>query len=568
VTVLLCTTSAFAQQPPPLDRLPKDTLLFVAWNGMGTLDKGRVNNSLLRLWDDPEFATVRDVVVERVLREEKSPLDQVKTRKMMSDLFLLAGNPFIFGIAGMPDTKALLAPTGANAPAKPVGAFLIYDATGKTDLHRAWLKEVSAGAKVKPTVSTFVHSGVTVTREDGPRSSDFSAYVESYFILTDSKPVAEQLITRLQGVAPADSIVSTAAYQATRAHRPADAVLEVFLRVPDFTQMEMPPASGVNTAAMLKALRLERIHGVTGSVSLASDGTRMRAAVMGDTSPGGLFDIMGSGTAEFRTLAAAPAGASFTGMRYDLLSFYQTLRNALRAGMPPEQLNNIDLVEGTVGTQLGIPLPELLRAVSGEAAVISLDRVSPGGISPLDDMYALAVERPAEALNLLRMMLGSNITNETQEGKTTFLALTLPYRDPKTGTERKRFHYLAATETMLLLAPRKAQLREAIARVAAGVAPAGSLAADPEFQRVRGRLPAALSSLTYTDFTKLPWDTIIEESVRQLRDSRSKDKNQELTAAEQDAIKTLPKILAKYLRTAYGGWWKERNGMFLESFIE
>jgi hypothetical protein len=566
--IIVLTGSALGQSPPPIDRLPLDTVFFFAWHGSAAIEKGRATSALLRLWDDPEMVAARQVLMERAARESTSA-EAAGDKERMQALWDLASNPFVIGFANSPDWKFLSAPAGADGKRTPTGFFLIYDRTGKADqLARvgALLAEKSAE---KPVVTTFSFSGVTVRKETSSKRADFSAEFDNCIVVSDSQEVIEKLITRLKGPAPVDSFTFSHAYQAAAAERTPDAFFELFARIPDLSKVAVPPAQGMNFAAMLKALHLERVQAISASASLAGQGARMRGAVLGNTAPGSIFDLFATGNGEFRTLAAAPSGSAYSVMKLDLFTFYQTLRTAIRAGLAPEQASQFEMMEGMMGTQLGMGIREALQLIAGEVATIQLDSEGNGRagaaamLDPLRNLYVLSTDRPEEALKLIRLALASSITSESVEGNTTVLAVTSSYRDEKSGAQRKRFNYVGVTPKMIILAPRKAQLREAVARVTAQQGPAaGGLASDSTFLQARNRLPHPLTALSYSDFSRIPWQAALEAVLKQ---AGEKDK---LTPREQDALRAVFRVLPRYLHTAFGGYWKDRNGIFMESYIE
>ncbi len=574
--LLIGSLPALAQGAPPVDRLPENTAFFVAWHGTVAIERARATNSLLRLWNDVEFQTALETLMRGAERRaekaaEKTPDMDAQGRRQLATLASLISNPFVVGFAEVRGEK----PAPAAAPAAPGEAprpspsnlFIIYDLTGKADALKKFEAEERARATEKPVVSTSRFSGVEITREETPRRVRYGAYLEQYYVHAEKKEVIEHIISRLQGPAPAASLLSTATYQAVKAHLAPGAFLEFFGRPPNADHWDFPPSPSFNAAATLNALRLERLQAIGGSASVAGEGTRVRAVALGDTAPGSFFDLVGENSTTFSTLAAAPAGAAYQAIRLDLGAFYKTLRAAIVAALPPEQAASADLIEGLAATQLGMGLHEALALISGEFAVISTGE-SAAGLDPLSDTYALAIRKPEEFLHLLRLVLASAITSETTEGATTFLAMTTPYRDPKTGVQRSRFQYIAVAPQVAMMGPRKAQLQEMLARYAAGAAapPAGSLAADPAFQAVRARLAPSLAAINYSDLSRMPLEAIVEQIANQARAQTSQ--GQPLSGQELEALKSLPRIVARYLRTSFGGITKERNGVFLESFIE
>ena len=596
--ILILSLSVSAQQAPPLDRLPADTTFFFAWNGIASVDKARATNPLLRMWDDPEFIAARQVLLDRMAREAKTATP-AENKALQADLLDLAANPFVLGAIGAPNLKPAAAKS-AKAGAKPLGFFFIYDATGKMDQLKRVLASQPKTTADKPVVTKYSFAGTEVTKEvrpakrsysseDGssmsrevrPESASFSATVQNFYISTDSQETIEKLLRRFTGAAAADSVLTTAAYQAAGPHRAPDAFFELFAKIPDLTGLEIPPAQGMDFAAMLKGLHLERIRAITASGSLTGNSTRIRGAALGDTSAGSLFDLIGASAGEFRTLAVAPMGSSYSATRLDLLAFYQTLRNAARAGLNIEQQSQLEMFEGMMGAQLGMGIGEALAAVSGEVATISLDsdgngnggssgsEALPSAYDPLQNLYAVAISRPDDVLKLVQLVAGKNLTNETREGNATVLAVTMPYRDEKNGVQRKRFHYIGITPNMMIIAPRKALLREAITRASAQSATtATGLAADSKFQQVRTRLPNNLSAISYADLSHTPWQFLFDTIIREAAANAAKDPSEKLTPQEEEALRVLPRILSRYLHTSFGGYWKDKNGIFMDSFIE
>lgn len=571
VLVFALSLSCLAQSAPPIDRLPADTVFFVAWNGIATLNKARATNALLRLWDDPEFATARQLLLNRAARDAKSTT-QKRDQERMAAFLDVAANPFVLGVIGAPDLAAVMAKPAAGGQRPPNGFFVIYDLTGKAEQHQKLLQLWAEDDKEKPVVSSLSFSGVTITKATSTKNDEFSAKVGSYFVSTGSQPVIEQLITRLSAPAATDSVLSSSAWQAAAAQRMPDAFLEVFFKIPDMSKLEIPPAQGMNITAMMKSLHLERMQAFIASASLAGNGVRTRAAAIGDTSPGSLFDLFGASSGEFRTLPLAPAGASYSATRFDFRALYQTIRTAVRSGLGPEQASQFEMLEAAMGMQLGIEIADALQTISGEVATISVgsdtasDSATPASaLDPMRDMYAVAIERPDEVLKLVQLMMGKNITNETREGDATVFSITSSYQDEKTGAQRKRFNYLAVSPKLLVIAPRRALLREALARANAQAGPAtGGLAGDANFLQARSRLPNSLTAISYSDLSHFPWQPVMDAAIKQANEKEES----KLTAAEEASLRALPKVISRYLRMAFGGVWKDRQGIFMESFIE
>jgi hypothetical protein len=581
--LLLTATCGLAQGGLPLDRLPPDTFFYVAWRGESALAAGNTNNSLVRLWSDPEFTSLRQSLAESILASsrttakpgEKEPEKEPPLTGEEIEMGLrLLGNPAVIGWAGLPDFSTLFSSAGQPRKASERGLFLIYDTTGKAELLDKFNAALAARRKQKPIESTYTFQGVTVTKSTSQNGADFDARVGNYWISSDRQDVAEALITRLTAATPpATSLSGTRTYQAARNFIGTGSLFELYVRFPDFTKIPATPAAaGFDFPAMLRALHVERMHGLAASVKLAGEATQFRWALLGDTSPGSLFDIFADSSASFATLASAPAGASFSATRFDLVRIYQTLRGALRAGLPPHQFSNIELVEGSIGSEMRMGIVDILGLFAGEFAMVELDPATSVDIS--NYIFVFTIRNHEEVLRLAHLLMASHITSEDSEGGATYLAVALPYTDPKTGAQRSRFHYFAVTPQMLVVGPRKAQVRETLRRLeAAASAPAGTppaaglLAGDPVFVRNRGQLPATLSAVGFTDMSKFPWESIFAEAVKQFQ-AQAQAQGKAAPAPPPDWLSTVPRLLWRYFHTFTSGWWKERGGVFMEVRID
>jgi hypothetical protein len=426
--------------------------------------------------------------------------------------------------------------------------------------------------------------------------------------MSGSRAVMEALIERLsEGGSAAETLATNANYQSTRKYRTADSVAEFFLQVPDLSGMESKPiAQGVDFGAMLKGLHVERMKALVATFDLTASSGVTRVAILGSTAPGSVFDVVGASDTVFHTLAAAPAGASFNAFRVDLGALYRLVKNAVVAGLPPEQAANADMVEGLVTMQTGMSLSEVLALLPGEFALVQTQDMAPTDLA--GGMYALAVSNRDALLGLLRTVLAERIATEDQEGDAVILALAQPYRDPDTGAQRRQFFHVGVGMKVLVAGRSKSEVKAALARAQAGTgAPAsGSLAADPAFQAARKRLPATLTGLSYADLTRIPWEKYRSEFIKELekqkkeREEARKEseaaaaaaaveagveppaqqppdpKAEARKAAEEEATRklvetlltALGKVVPRYLHVSAGGWWKAADGVFMEGFID
>ncbi len=172
-----------------------------------------------------------------------------------------------------------------------MATFLVYDATGQAELIRK-LKSVNSQAGAW---SSYDFHGTQVESRTIGTETTYRAQAANYYLLSDQKQVIEDLIGRFGGTEqPASSLTQVPQYQEARKHIDADAAMEFFFRLPDFSKWAPAPgAKGkLQPEQMLAGLHLEKIHAAGGSLSFAGEAAEIRGAILGDTSAGGLFDFM------------------------------------------------------------------------------------------------------------------------------------------------------------------------------------------------------------------------------------------------------------------------------------
>jgi hypothetical protein len=621
--LVLLSASAVAQTapltPPSPDRLPADTWVLVTWHGAGAANKVRATNPVTRLWDDPKFVSTREQLIKRLLEEvasERKEGDEPLTREDVDDILSLLENPGVLGVTGDPFAKA----TGGQ---ENVHVFFAYNKTGKGDIVARLKKkekpkpnsEVSSytfrGVEIKKTVTTTPvetpkpapkgpEEAEPAEREQEPKppqpkiSYGFEASLGDYELMSDNQEVMETLITRLQGKpGAAESLLQNAVYRSAQRFRADGAMLEMFLKMPDFNQLPLPPTPQMDTQAFARELHLERLHGLWLSMGLAPDRALVRTALLGDMSPGSILDIIGNNVSEFQTLAASPLSGPYGAFRLDLPALYATLLRAAKAGLPPEQAAAADMMDGMVAMQTGMPLTDLLNLFTGEIGTVSTGEEQMAEFLP--DVIMIPVTKSEPVLNLLRTLAGTFIRGEEAVSGATVLTMAPPPPASEAGAkpvESKPF-YVAVSPAMLVVSPGMPQMSDILARSAAGnSAPAGSLAGDAKFLAVRKMLPAQLNGISYADWTRLPWDKQLKLMEKQLAKQRQETLERADAAEKGDennppdpkraealrkSVKTMEEIhqalielmplVQKYFKVSAGGTWKAPDGLFIYSFI-
>ena len=107
VAMLLCARAS-AQAPLEPAQMPSRTLLYLIWRGTPAGDV-RKANSLLALWDDPDFAPVRTAMFENMTNaasaSEKDASKPGLTREEAEQYSSLLENAFVLGYLSKPEAK-------------------------------------------------------------------------------------------------------------------------------------------------------------------------------------------------------------------------------------------------------------------------------------------------------------------------------------------------------------------------------------------------------------------------------------------------------------------------------
>lgn len=564
----LATATGLAQTPSLAERLPSNIWLYIYWHGTGTLESAQQANNILKLWADPGLAPLRRALTEQI---NGAATKGARDPKLVETELQMAGSllerPFVFGVANTanPLGRAADPPGDSTAVKKSIGAFLVYDGKGKADylsLLRVFLLEAN---KEKSEVNHYAFGPTTVETIARSSGTDYQAEVGDYFLRADDKEVIEDLIKRFRSPQPPGSSLATLrTFQELHPSTQGEPALEFFAQVPDWSKVHIPPSKGVDPTALMHALHLERLHALGGSLRFEAPATRLEMAVLGDTAPGGIFDLAGQSGPTFLTLPLAAPGSFYNVSRFNYAALYQMIRQAIVAAAPSGMPANFSTFEDFAAKMLGMPISDVLQLFTGEYATIS--SFAPDG--NLVQLAAITIRRPQDVLHVLRAVLSTVITAEDQSGDTTYLDIPVPYVDPETKQTRRHFYYVAVTPQMVLVAPRKAMIRDAISRLAAkpGADPAGMLVGDPDFARARARLPEQLTGFEYADLSRIPWDKLFAELDKDIKQNLQKS---DQTKDSTEWLKQIdPSVFSRYLHVSVGGWWKSPDGVYLDSYIQ
>lgn len=532
-------------------RLPSGTIAYVEWKGAAFLSPAATRNHFLQLLADPDATAAEQNLAAEWLAMSRA------TGSHAGSFFALLRNPAIAGVIE----------TGVPDPAKPA-MFLIYDASGQeallSTLRAAQKKN---GKAARESSYTFAKAEVDV-RTAGT-SSTYTTQIGRYFLCADQQSAIEELITQFQGPRTAKPLREVPEYQQVQKFLGPAGAIQVFLRVNALAEIAANQKSAPQARQVVESMHLARIHSAGWSISFEGEATHARGVVFGNTAPGGPFDIIGASSASFATQPIAAGSASFAVSRFDWAAAYRLIRGVAAGAMSPQQASNVAAVEGMAQGFLGMPIDDALALFNGEMARATT--YTEDGTT--QSVIAIAIQRPNDVLRILRAVVGPMTLSEDSSGETTFLDIAYPYKDPATGMARRKLYYIAVTPHLILAAPRKGMLTHAAEAVASAAPPGEATAAPqasafgPAYPALRAQLPRNLSGLMVSDWSRIPLDQLVANLVNQAQAAMKQSSNPHppdlsfLRGIKLDAI-------PRHLHMSVGGWWKDSNGVYFDSYLE
>ena len=576
VLLFACAPLAAQHRIQP-ERLPADTFFYFHWRGEESLGASREKNPLIGLWRDPELAPMRDAVATRLTQEIFK--GRIPAEVSPADIWAMLGCEMLFGHVQRP---GLAKP--ATVPADPQGEpppapryapneFLIVNYAGKEELAKKMNELVPPDPD--ETIVTEEFRGITIGIATGKRGTYYQADFAPWHISAGDRKLFEELIVRFEAAtAPADSLTQSERHRRALQQAAPGTFLVFFMQ---FVWDQMGDALGsqdVRVVTALRGLGFEKFHGMTMNLRAAGDTGELRVAILGDTSPGSFFDLLGANQTREATLAYAPAKAySFASAQVDLPATYKLVRDAALAALPPEQFAAVGAVEGMIEAQLGLPLGELLAQFGGEFGMIAPQATA----DPLAQLFIITLRQPERVLQVLRKLFAPMIVSESEEGDATLLTLLFSRADPQTKEAKSTAIRVAVTPGALLVARDEPILRDALRLRAAGPDAAGRLVSDASYRQARARLPESLSALSYSNLTAVNWDALLAEMEKTMREQAEKQAAADPQKAAKDAEnlrqvldwmrKFPPSVLKRHLHTMVSGCRKDATGLYCDGFV-
>jgi len=569
VFTLLSCDRAWAQAPLEPAQMPPRTMFYIIWRGTPAGD-ARKSNSLLALWDDPDLAPMRAAALQNMQSSSgKDPSQPPLSREEIEQTSSLLENSFVLGYLRKPETKS----AAAKSTEHPWnGMFFAYDRTGKELLLAKTILRFRAQEKEPPQVSTITVAGAPALKI--ARKTDVTYWTErgKYAVGSADLTVFEEILARLDGKSSASSLAQTAAYQeaAPLLH---GGVLEFFLHVPQLRDFapEAPANSPFKIDPILNALKLESIHSLSGHLTLEGARARVQGAMLGDASPGTLFDLWTPGQQTPASLSfVSPDVISYSETRFNFSAFYDLLKRALRVALPQQQQGGVEMMEGLAATRIGMPVSDALALFSGEFASIQNNPA----MDPLKAVYYMGIRNKPDTLKLLRTIFSDQLGSERNEGDTTFVKVSLGGGQSSTGIAQWNFYHLAVTPTFLVATSRNETLRDFLAKRSLSDA-AAQATLPPTFQSARAQFPATLSGLAFVNLQKIDYQALKTRWIEQARKDSTAAARKGSAAAPQPPpgeaewlLNLDPQVFVRHLHFLAGASWKDSTGIHFDEWLE
>jgi len=555
--------SVFAQAPLEPTQLPSRTIFYLLWCGTPT-GEVRKTNSLMSLWDDPDFAPVRTALANAMMSDAKSQKEKSSlSREELANFATLLDNPFTIGY--IPREGA--APKPATPNAKPPawnGMFLVYDRSGKEELLSKAVLRMRAGGEDIPTLTDITVAGVKALKVERKSGTNYWAETGKYAVSATEPAVFEEVLKRVTGKATGSSLAELAVYREAKPLL-SGGLVEFFLRVPQIKDIAGDADSTSPYLKMLwSSIHLEALHVFAGHISLDGTRTRLLGAVLGDTTEGTLFDIWSAGQKQPQSFVyVTPATIYYNESQFDLQGIYNTLKRAL-AQPGSNTATLVTSVENSVETRIGMTLPDAFALTSGEFGTLQ----SSPALQNDKKVYFLGIRNKPDALKLMRTIFSDKLTSEHNEGDITYLKISLKGNQDAKGVAQWNFYHLAMTPNLLLGASKTETLQTAIAQATSS----GAASLPKSLQVARSQFPDMLNGFSYFDLQKVDWPALQQQwaaqAAKAATSAKSNDDERKAKQWKELLLNVNPAVFPRHLHSITGASWKDATGVHFDEWVD
>lgn len=552
-----------AQAPLEPAQLPARTIFYLIWRGTPTGDV-RKTNSLMSLWDDPDFAPSRAALLNNLMSDpKKHDPKNALTREEISSYAALLDNPFTIGYLPREGPAPQPATAGTPPPAWN-GMFLVYDRSGKEELLSKAVLRMRGNSSEIPAVTEVTVAGVKALKVERKSGTNYWAETGKYAVAASEPAVFEEVLKRVTRKTQGSSLVELEAYREAKPLL-AGGIVEFFLRVPQIKEIAGDPDSAPPQMKLIwNTVHLEAVHVFAGHVSLEGPRTRLRGAVLGDTSGGTLFDIWSAGQTQPTSLSyVTPDTIYYNETQINLPGIYNIAKRAFsQSGQNGAALTAG--VEAAAQTRIGMTLPEAFALTNGEFGTLQ----SNPALDPDKKVYFLGISDKPGTMKLLRTIFGEQLTAEHDEGNVTYFKVASKSKQSASGVAFWDSYHLAMTPNLLLGASKADVLRATIAQSAS--ANGGSLPRN--FQAARTQFPEKLSGFSYVDFQKFDWPALQQQwaaqAAKAAATAKTPDDKEKAQQWNEFLIHADPAVFPRHLHSVTGASWKDAKGVHFDEWMD
>jgi len=327
--------TAWGQSNLDPKQLPRSTMFYLAWHGTPS-GEPRKANSLLALWDDADFASVKAGMIERLMSESSASSQKTSkqpTKEELTEIASLLDNEFVVGYLSDPNVEKHASARADDKVHKWQGGFFAYDRSGKEATLAKLMLRAHMSETEPPKISTITIAGIPAMKIERKSGTSYWAEDGKYAFGASEVAVFEQIAAWSKHASPeAAWLAKTAAFKEASGVLKGGAV-EFYLHVPSMQNLATDAnAGGFRLKPMLQNLKIDSVHCVAGQLSLEGTRTRVQGAVLGDTSRGTPFDIWSDGVTAPASLQFVNDGAiSYKSSQINLDGIYELIKRALKS---------------------------------------------------------------------------------------------------------------------------------------------------------------------------------------------------------------------------------------------